>query len=86
MWSLEVIKYMNNKPCQPLPIDYLTEEIADINFNEYSFKILSRPIKYNAVSYNYIVPNNKLGSHIIHEMLANPDAALFIKELNIYLL
>tara|TARA_B100001059_G_scaffold52822_2_gene46702 strand:- start:3786 stop:4046 length:261 start_codon:yes stop_codon:yes gene_type:complete len=86
MWPLEVIKHMNNKQDQSLPIDYLIEEIFNINFNEYSFKILSRPIKYNKVSYNYIVPNNDLGDKIIHQMLANPDAALFVKELDIYLL
>ena len=86
MWPLEVIKHMNNKQDQSLPMDYLIEEIFNINFNEYSFKILSRPIKYNAVSYNYIVPNNDVGDKIINQMLANPNAALFIKELDIYLL
>ena len=86
MWPLEVIKHMNKKK-DKLPLSScLAKRLSDLNFNQYSFKILSEPIQYNSISYNYIVPNNEVGKQIIKQILVDPDQALYIKQLDVYLL
>lgn len=85
MWSLEVIKHINKKRSQSLPIELIREQITQLNFNLHSYKVLRDPILYNNNQYNYIVPATKKGISFINQMLADSKDALLIKELNVYL-
>jgi hypothetical protein len=85
MWCLEVIKHINKKSSQALPVELIKEQITQLNFNLHSYKVLEDPILYNDNQYNYIVPATKKGISFINQMLTDPKDALLVKELDIYL-
>ena len=86
MWPLEVIKHMNKSKTETIPLDFLKNEITQLDFNSHCFKILSAPLHFNNRTYNYIAPATACGSDFINQMLHNPKNALYIDQLNIYLL
>ena len=86
MWPLEVIKHMNKPKVQKIPLDFLKNEISQLDLELHCFKILSQPLTFNTVTYNYIAPASKKGLVFINEMLNNPKDALYVAQLNIYLL
>jgi hypothetical protein len=85
MWCLEIIKHINKKKLQPLPIELIKEQITQLNFNLHSYKVLQDPILHSNIQYNYIVPATKKGISFINQMLTDLEDALFIEELNVYL-
>ncbi len=85
MWCLEVINHINEKKIRPLPITLIKEQMTQLNFKLHSYKVLQDPIFYNDNHYNYIVPATRKGMNFINKMLANPEEALFIQELDVYL-
>jgi hypothetical protein len=96
MWSLEMIKYLNQEQQESLPLNLIKEQMLELNFKVSSFKVLPDPIVYKNSSYNYIVPATKRGLDFIDLVKTlspktgndkwSSKSTLFVSELNVYLL